>query len=295
MTKTKPAQTIAAGRDPAIPNSGESPKASLPALRRRIAEIERHSSVLKTSNEHRTWHLGLTGIDKHLPEQGLSLNAIHEISAGAYAHTPAAMGFALCLALRHPERHHRPRPILWCRLRHGNVEWGNLYGHGLLALGLPPDRMLTVSLRQAKSLLWTVEEALHSKVLSAVIAEVDGRTMDLALSRRLSLAAEAGSTPGLLVYSHRITGATAALSRWQVKARASTPPPFDENAPGAPAWDLVLERCRSGRPGEWSVEWSHATHSFSMVAPLSRGTSQSRLEAGRPLASQRTGSSLRLG
>jgi len=292
---TKPAQVIAAGRDSAVLNSGELPQALLPALRRRIAEIERHSPVLKTSNEQRLWNLGLSDIDKHLPDQGLSLNAIHEISAGAYAHTPAAMGFALCLALRHPERDHLLRPILWCRLQRGNAEWGNLYGHGLQALGLPQDRLLTVSLRKAQSLLWSVEEALRSKVLRAVIAEIDVRSMDLALSRRLSLAAEAGATPGLLIYSHRIAGATAALSRWQVKARASTPPPFDENAPGAPAWDLVLERCRGGRPGEWSVEWSHATHRFSMVAPVSSGTSQSRLEAGRPFATQRSGSSLRLG
>jgi len=291
---TKPAQAIAAGRDSAVPNSAL-PQAVLPALRHRIAEIERHAPVLKTSNEQRPWNLGLTVIDKHLPEQGLSLNAIHEISAGAYAHTPAAMGFALCIALRRPEKDHRLRPILWCRLRHGNIEWGNLYGHGLRALGLPQDRLLTVSLRKAQSLLWTVEEALRSRLLCAVIAEIDGRSMDLALSRRLSLAAEAGATPGLLIYSHRIAGATAALSRWQVKARASTPPPFDENAPGAPAWDLVLERCRGGRPGEWSVEWSHATHRFSMVTPVSSGTSQSRPEEGGPLASQRSGSSLRLG
>ena len=292
---TKPAQAIVAGRYSAVSNSGKLPQAVLPVLRRRIAEIERHSPVLKTSNEHRPWNLGLNVIDKHLPEQGFPLNSIHEISAGAYAHTPAAMGFALCLALRHPERDYRSRPILWCRLRRGNAEWGNLYGHGLRALGLPQDRLLTVSVRKAQSLLWTVEEALRSRVLCAVIAEIEGRSMDLALSRRLSLAAAAGSTPGLLIYSHRIAGGTAAFSRWQVKARASTPPPFDENAPGAPAWDLVLERCRGGRPGEWSVEWSHATHCFSMVASVSSGTSQSRLETGRPLALQHSGSSLRLG
>lgn len=291
---TKPAQTIAAGRDSAVSNS-EPPEPLLPALRRRISEIERHAPVLKTSNEQRFWHLGLNAIDKHLPEQGLSLNALHEISAGAYAHTPAAMGFALCLALRYPQRDHRPRPILWCRLRHGNVEWGRLYGHGIRALGLPHDQLLTVSVRKSTTLLWTIEEALRSKVLGAVIAEIDVSPMNLALSRRLSLAAEAGSTPGLLVYSRKITGATAALTRWQVKARASTPPPFDENAPGVPAWDLALERCRGGRPGEWSVEWSHATHRFSVVAPLSRGTSQSRPEAGGPLAPLRSGPSLRLG
>ncbi len=290
---TQPAQAIVAGRDFAVQEPGAEPSASLAALRRRIAAIERQPFALKSHPAASPWNFGISTIDKHLPAQGLSANALHEITAAAYADTPAAMGFALCLALRRLEN--CEHPLLWCRLRHGNAEWGRLYGHGLLALGLPRNRLLTVSLAKPKSLLWVLEEALRSKVLAAVIAEVQGRTLDLTRMRRLSLAAEAGSTPGLLVFPHPWAGATAALSRWQVKARASIPPPFDDKAPGSPAWDLVLERCRSGSPGEWSVEWTYATHSFSVVAPVSRGTSESHLAAGRPFPSERQGPSLRTG
>lgn len=268
----------------------------LGALRRRIAELERQRPVFKETTLPSRWSLGPLSIDERLPVRGLALNALHEITAASYGDTPAAMGFALCLAIRRLGVENRTlRPLLWCRLWHGNTEWGRLYGHGLLTLGLPRERFLTVSVKKPKSLLWAVEEALRSKALSAVIAEIDHRAIDLNLTRRLSLAAERGSTPGLLVFSHPVFGATAALSRWQVKARASTPPPFDERAPGLPAWNIALERCRHGKSGNWSVEWSHATHCFSLVASVFSGTAESRLAEGRAFASPRAGSGLRAG
>jgi protein ImuA len=293
---TQSAQAIAADRVFAARKSGTRPLTMLAALRRRIAEIERQAPVLKGMQQPFRWDLGLASIDEHLPVQGLAINALHEITAGAYADTPAAMGFALGLAIRRfGLGGGHLRPLLWCRLCHGNAEWGRLYGHGLLAMGLSRRQFLTISVKKPSALLWAAEEALRSRAFSAVIAEIDQRAIDLTLTRRLSLAAERGSTPGLLVFSHFVAGGTAALSRWQVKARASTPPPFDAHAPGSPAWDLVLERCRGGRPGEWSVEWSHATHCFSLVAPVSSGTVESRLEARRPFTIEHAGPALRAG
>jgi protein ImuA len=184
---------------------------------------------------------------------------------------------------------------LWCALSRGNAEWGRLYGHGIIALGLPRHRFLTLSLKTPRALLWAIEEALRSGTLSAVMAGLDSNRPSLSLTRRLSLAAEQGSTPALLVFSRPVTGGTAALSRWQVKAQASAPPPFDSHAPGLPAWALMLERCRGGRPGEWTVEWSHATHRFSLVAPVSGGTAEPCSEAGRSFAFERAGPGLRAG
>jgi protein ImuA len=291
-----PAPHIAAGRSSAVRLSAARRNSLLAGLRGRIAEIERQHPTLKEARGHSRWELGSHSLDRHLPPQGLALNALHEVMAGSYADTPAAMGFALCLAIRRLGlRERSTRPLLWCRLCRGNAEWGRLYGHGLLAFGLPRERFLTLSVRKPSAMLWTVEEALRSGVLSAVIAEIGGRAFNFTFARRLSLAAEAGSTPGILVFSHLLSGATAALSRWQVRARASIPPPLDDHAPGSPAWNLVLQRCRGGRPGEWSVEWSHATHSFSLVASVPSGTAESRLEAPRPFTFERTGPGLRAG
>lgn len=290
----QPAQTIGAGRVSAVRNARLRDRTLLAGLRRRIAEIERQPPLLEGMRSLSRWTLGASPIDCHLPPRGLHLNAIHAVAPASYADTPSAMGFALALALRRLGLEERHRPLLWCRLCRGNAEWGRLYGHGLIALGLSCERFLTVSLQKPAALLWAVEEALRSKAFAAIIAGLDACPLDLTSARRLSLAAEAGQAPALLVFA-RPVGAVAAMSRWQVKARASTPPPFDDRAPGAPAWDIALEACRGGRPGDWSVEWSHATHCFSLVASLPGGTAEPRLETRGPFASERAGPGLRAG
>ena len=242
----------------------------LAALRARISGIEQLAPVVAAA-----WDLGVPEIDARLPPGGLAPDAVHEIAAGAYADTPAAMGFAASLALRRLFMEESAmRPLLWVRLCHANGEWGKLYGHGLASMGVPRDRLLTVSLRKSPSLLWTVEESLKSGSLAVVIADTDRHAIDLTVTRRLSLAAKAGSTPALLLFPHGLSGGTAALTRWCIRAQPSSPPVFDADAPGAAAWVLALERCRAGRPGVWSVEWHHATHRFSLVAPLSGGAAR---------------------
>lgn len=258
--------------DIAAKRNGWNRPALLAALRARISGIERLAPVAAS-----TWNLGVPEIDARLPPQGLAPAAVHEIAAEGYADTPAAMGFAASLGIRRLSMaDSASRPLLWARLCHANGEWGRLYGHGLARLGLPRDRLLTVSLRRPQSLLWTVEEALKSGSLALIIADTDRHAFDLTAARRLSLAAKAGSTPALLLFPHGLSGGTAALTRWSVRANPSSPPFFDAGAPGPPSWVLALVRCRAGRPGVWSVEWDHATHRFSLVAPLSGG-------AARPL------------
>lgn len=295
-----PAPTAAVGRRSVA--SENRPRADRPALlaalRACIASIEGKLPLLEPDLPPApAWGLGEARIDRYLPDAGLGLAAVHEIAAAGYADTPAAMGFAATLALRRllmPGQ--RGRPLLWARSRRGNAEWGKLYGHGLVALGLPRDRLLTVTLDKPDALLWAIEEAMRSKALAAVIADTDARAIDLTVTRRLSLAAQAGATPLLLLFSHPVTGGTAALSRWRVKAFASSRPPFDGDAPGPPAWGLTLERCRGGRPGgQWLAEWHHATHRFSLVAALSGGKAESRPEAGRAFRPERSRPGLRAG
>jgi protein ImuA len=271
--------------------TGSGRPALLAALRARISGIERLAPVAASA-----WTLGVPAIDARLPPHGLAPDAIHEIAAGAYADTPAAMGFAASLALRRLfMEESASRPLLWVRLCHANGEWGRLYGHGLARLGMPRDRLLTVSLRKPQSLLWTVEEALRSGSLALVIADTDRHAVDLTVTRRLSLAAKAGSTPAFLLFPHGLSGGTAALTRWCIRAHPSSPPFFDADAPGGPAWVLALERCRAGRPGVWSVEWHHATHRFSLVAPLSGGAVRPRQQASGPQPVEREKFAFRAG
>jgi protein ImuA len=244
--------------------------ALLASLRSRIARIEQVSR-----SDVCPWNLGVPGIDERLPPGGLASNGIHEIVSGSYPDMPAAMGFAASLAMRRLRLEEGVSgPLLWVRLDHTDDEWGRLYGHGLVRLGVPRERLLTVSLRTPQGLLWTLEEALKSRSLAIVIADAGRHAADLTVTRRLSLAARTGSTPALLVFPHGLNGGTAALTRWCIRAHPSSPPFFDADAPGHPSWSLTLERCRSGKPGMWTVEWHHATHRFSLVPLLSGGTAR---------------------
>ncbi len=271
---------------------------SLAGLREAIARIEASPTLpskapggdaasLSRKVEER-WTLGLEEVDRHLPKAGLDARGVHEIAAHAYGDLPAALGFAAALGLRRLAR--RPggaRMVLWCRQGRGVAEWGRLYGAGLESFGLPRERLLTVTLRTADALLWTLEEALKSGAFGLVMADGDGERTDLTLIRRLMLAAAAGRTPGLIVFPSPVMGGTAARSRWRVRSRLSRGAFFDAEAPGLPAWQVTLERCRSGEPGRWLLEWDHAKSSFALAsAPSDRASAAGgRLASGaRPAA-----------
>jgi len=226
--------------------------------------------------------LGIAAIDDRLPDGGLSAAGVHEIAAAGPADMAAASGFATALMARRlgdlPAQD--ARPVLWGRHGAAAREYGRLYGHGLTALGLSSERLLTVTLNRPRAMLWTIEEALKSTTLSGVIADMTADTLDLTVSRRLMLAARQAGVPLLLVFDRPLAGATAALTRWRIAPHASGPPVFDAAAPGLAAWTLTLERSRAGRPGQWIVEWHHATHRFALVPALRNRPSRLDEEAG---------------
>lgn len=213
---------------------------------------------------------GLDAIDERLPGGGLASAGVHEIAAAAPADMAAASGFAAALMARRLARlpGEDTRPLLWGRHGAAAREYGRLYGRGLTAFGLASERLLTVTLNRPRTMLWTIEEALKSTALAGVIADMTADVLDLTASRRLMLAARAAGVPLFLVFARPLAGATAALTRWRVAPHASGPARFDAAAPGLAAWTLTLERSRAGRPGQWTVEWHHATHRFALVPAL---------------------------
>jgi len=225
------------------------------------------------------WRLGLDGLDERLPAAGLDPHGVHAVLPGSPRDIAAAMGFCAALAVRRLVglSEGDGRPVLWVRQTLMAREAGRLYGHGLAALGLPHRRLVTVSLRKPAAVLWTIEEALKSKALAAVVADADPAKLDLATVRRLVLAAATGATPAVLCLPKPDAQAVAgAHTRWQVTPAASQAPPFDPEAPGHPAWTIALQHCRGGRPGNASAEWHHASHRFSVAAALSGGAPGAR-------------------
>jgi protein ImuA len=223
------------------------------------------------------WRLGLDGLDARLPAAGLAADGVHAVLPGSPSDIAAAMGFCAALAVRRLVglSEGDGRPVLWVRQTLMSREAGRLYGHGVAALGLPHRCLVTVSLRKPAAVLWTIEEALKSKALSAVVADADPVKLDLATVRRLVLAAATGATPAILCLP-KPCAVAGAHTRWQVTAAASRAPAFDPEAPGLPAWTIDLQHCRGGRPGSASAEWHHASHRFSVAAALPGGAPGAR-------------------
>lgn len=200
---------------------------------------------------------GVPAIDARLPGGGLPRIGVHEVIA---APGPGA-GFAAALAGRiaRLEGAHLESggPVLWI------TRQAELYGPGLAAFGLAPERLIVVQAGHETDVLWALEEGLRTHGLAAVVGELHG--LDLTAGRRLQLAAEAGGGTGLVLRPQETTGgAGAACSRWRVQARPSG---HGSKGGGWTCWRLALERCRGGvEPADWIVEWNDATGDFAVSA-----------------------------
>ena len=243
----------------------------LETLRAHIARLEQgHAQFERQKTRAQPWLAGLAEIDRHLPAQGMQRSGLHDVSPRAHGDQPAAMGFALALALRRLSDPQERRPLLWCRLNTQEREHGRLYGHGLERLGLPRHRFVTITLRKPANLLWTMEEALKSGAVAAVLGDAEAAHADLTVTRRLSLAASAGKCAAILTFASPDASATTSHTRWTAAAMPSLSPPHDAAAPGVPCWSIELTRARGGRPGAWILEWHHAQSRFSLVPGFSR-------------------------
>jgi protein ImuA len=187
----------------------------------------------------------------------LKRGGLHQIRAEAYRDHPAALGFALAVIAEQTRQPVAQRElVLWCLTNEAAREWGRPYGPGLIALGLDPALFLIVEAKNAESAAWALEEGLKSGALIAALAGIETKTELVA--RRLSLAAQASRTPCLLLSTQRQASLPGTMTGWRIAARRSGPRPFDASAPGSPAWQLTLERCRGEAPDRsFIVEFSH--------------------------------------
>jgi len=209
-------------------------------LRRKIAAIEASGG----KGVGRCLSTGVTALDASLPGRGLALAAVHEIQGSS------AAGFALHLLASGLSGEDC---ILWC-VPEGRRD--PLYGPGLWQAGIDPRRLVVAVCRDRDEVLWTVEEALKSGSVAAVVAQMDkdrsrgaaGKPVALTASRRLQLAAEAGGGLGItLSEGGGALGPSAAATRWRVE-----PTPLAEARDRA-CWAVSLLRVRGG--GGPDKEW----------------------------------------
>lgn len=210
---------------------------------------------------------------------GLERGALHEIFA-AIGHEAAATGFAAGLAMRVAARKH----VLWIRQDFSAFEFGELSAVGFLEFGLDPARMLLLCVADAADGLRAANDALSCAALGAVVIEIPGKPkiLDLVASRRLTLACAQKSVTAFLLRFGAKPDASAAETRWLVRAASS--PAREENW-GHPVFEANLVRNRHGRTEHWVMEWNcddglfqnPAAHSGAVVpAPFDRPVAAAR-------------------
>lgn len=179
---------------------------------------------------------------------------LQEIYADDQRDSTASFGFALGLA-RQLITEARPA-VLFLQLTHEAQETGLPYALGLRHFGFDPERLIIARLANPAELCWAIEEAIACQAVAAVVAEVLGapRVLDFTASRRLSLRAASGGASIFMLRYGLEREATAARLRWRIASAPSRPPPFDDQAPGNPRWQVTLEKGRLGQGLETGLE-----------------------------------------
>lgn len=226
---------------------------SYPDRAERISHLRQAVARIENGPRHeRAAPLSLTrALDARLGG-GLSGDGLHEIAPAAPADAPAAFGFALSLAARFMAR--SAAAAMLAGEDFAATQEGSPFGPGLVAHGLDLSRIVFVRAPDAASLFQTLEDALRSGGLAVAVGEVWRLAKyDLAVSRRLALAARAGGTPLLLSLptGHDTRLSSAAQTRFRI---AAAPSPHQATAgrptPGEAAVSARLVKARGGGDDE---------------------------------------------
>ncbi len=181
---------------------------------------------------------------------GLAGDALHEIAPASPGDGAAAMGFALALAARFMAE--RSAAGLIIAEDFALREMGALYGPGLVAHGMELSRLVFVRAPDAPALFQAMEEALEERRAGGRRRRsLEPEGYDLAVSRRLLLAARAGATPALLVLASAYGAAeklsSAAETRFEIAAAPSArlaSAGGGRPLPGPPAFAARLVKAR---------------------------------------------------
>jgi protein ImuA len=213
---------------------------------------------------------GVSALDQHLPEGGLTLGSLHEVieegPASEFAGTATFFTAGIAARLR--------GPVLWCLTRR------DLFAPGLMQGGLHPDRVIYAETCRDADVLPLIEEGLHQKGLGAVIGEVS--RLGLTASRRLQVAAEASGVPALIirrwwtVTQKDLTKlSTAASTRWRVSPIPSEVVPAGGLERGR--WQVELVRCRGAQPRSWILEACDAQGCLALPANMADRQDQAHI------------------
>ena len=220
------------------------PVPQLERLRRTLNAVEAANGL--AGDGGRLITLGIPVIDDILGG-GLSGSTLHEIAAARESEIAAATGFALALAVRGGAPHAGARLApgwpgqaegralsqpagkarLWIAEDLSLAENGLPYGPGLDEAGFVPEQLIRVATARGCDVLWAMEEAMRCRAVGVVIGELRASRIDQVATRRLSLAAVAGNTLGLILRTAPDKTPSPAATRWIIGTvpQSRLPPP----------------------------------------------------------------------
>lgn len=186
---------------------------------------------------------GLGPLVEAFPDRSFPLGAVHEFCSERLEEKAATRGFVSAV-------------LSQLMGKKGTVLWVSpvrtVFPPALKSFGVDPDRIIFADPGKEQHVLWTLEEALKCRALSAVVGEVSD--LSFIASRRLQLAAEESRVTAFVIRSKKQVTTTACVSRWRI-----TPLPSEaiDGLPGIgfPQWRMELIKVRNGRPGIWDVRW----------------------------------------
>lgn len=238
---------------------------SSPSLARLKAQLA--SALPAAADDRACFALGAAAVDEPLGG-GLPRGRLHEIVAAAPDDAASAAAFALLLAARASDG-----PLLWIGERRRGQP--RLHPPGVAELGLDPGRLLFVDAGDETALLRAAADALRSPAVGAVVLAPAGRAkrLDLTVSRRLTLAAEAHGATAIVLKAAGDEAPSAAASRWRIAAAPSVA--LEADAPGHPVFlaELVRHRFGVAHPG-WRLTWDRDAAAFRPAPAAAPATAQ---------------------
>ncbi|WP_232823140.1 ImuA family protein [Oceanibium sediminis] len=205
---------------------------------------------------------GVAALDARLGG-GLEQGALHEVRAPLARDLGAASGVLLGLLSRLCKGSGRSR-VLWVMDPGVTPDAGLPCPDGIAQYGLDPGGITLVHAVDLRAALWAADEGARCTDLAAVVLQVKGNParLDRLATRRLMLRARNSSVCVLILRQSGAAEASAAQTRWCVTPRPSAGDPALPRGIGPPAFQLTLERSRSGQTGHWPVHWTPATRGF---------------------------------
>lgn len=164
----------------------------------------------------------------------LSRGAVHHVVPQSLCDMPAALGFAVHLALRFA----RQQSVLWTQTLRARTEWGEPYLPGLVQQGVSVEQFLYMAALSPRDWLWVLEEASICADIGCLIGLCAQKELSFTASRRFSLAVQRAATTMILLSPHPHHAlavstqwhvSTMAGGQWQItlkrRAGAALPPP----------------------------------------------------------------------